>query len=67
MRKSFGTFFAVIAALAIVFSIASCAHPFEKFAETPLTITFIETTDIHGAIFPYDFITGRTLDTSHTV
>ncbi|MDX9897373.1 MAG: bifunctional UDP-sugar hydrolase/5'-nucleotidase [Spirochaetia bacterium] len=64
MRKSFGTFFAVIAALAIVFSIASCAHPFEKFAETPLTITFIETTDIHGAIFPYDFITGRTLDTS---
>jgi len=64
MRKSSRMLFAVMAAIAIVCSIASCAHPFEKFADTPLKLTFIETTDIHGAIFPYDFITGKTLDTS---
>jgi len=64
MRKTFRTILAALAAAAIVFSISSCAHPFEKFADTPLKLTFIETTDIHGAIFPYDFITGKTLDTS---
>ncbi|PKL25994.1 MAG: bifunctional metallophosphatase/5'-nucleotidase [Spirochaetae bacterium HGW-Spirochaetae-3] len=64
MRKTFKTILAALVSLAIVFSIASCAHPFEKFADTPLKLTFIETTDIHGAIFPYDFITGKTLDTS---
>jgi len=64
MRKSLRTLFMVIATLAIVFSIASCAHPFDKFAETPLRITFMETSDIHGAIFPYNFITGQALDTS---
>lgn len=64
MRKSVRAFFTVLAAVAVIFTIASCAHPFEKFAETPLKFTFIETTDIHGAIFPYDFITGKALDTS---
>lgn len=64
MRKSFRVLFSALTVLAVVFSLAACAHPFDKFAETPLKITFIETTDIHGAIFPYDFITGKTLDTS---
>ncbi|MBU0929431.1 MAG: bifunctional metallophosphatase/5'-nucleotidase [Spirochaetes bacterium] len=64
MRKTSRTILALLATLAIVASIASCAHPFEKFAETPLKITFIETTDVHGAIFPYDFITGKALSTS---
>ncbi|MBN2875535.1 MAG: bifunctional metallophosphatase/5'-nucleotidase, partial [Spirochaetales bacterium] len=67
MRKTFRTARAVLvilAALLIAGSIASCAHPFEQFAETPLKITFIETTDIHGAIFPYNFITGKPLETS---
>ena len=64
MRKSARTIIAALAALAIVFALGSCASPFEKFAETPLKITFIETTDIHGAIFPYNFITGKEMDTS---
>lgn len=64
MRKSVRTIFAALAALAIVLAFGSCAHPFEQFAETPLKITFIETTDIHGAIFPYNFITGKAMDTS---
>ena len=59
MRKSARTIIAALAALAIVFALGSCASPYEKFAETPLKITFIETTDIHGAIFPYNFITGK--------
>lgn len=66
MRKLIRSGLAVFAAMALVFVIASCASPFEKFAETPLKITFIETTDIHGAIFPYDFITGKPLNTSMT-
>ena len=64
MKKNVGKLAALIVALAIAFTLGSCAHKFDKFAESPLTITFIETTDIHGAIFPYDFITGRPLDTS---
>lgn len=64
MRKSARTILAALAALAIVLAFGSCAHPFEQFAETPLKITFIETTDIHGAIFPYNFITGKAMDTS---
>lgn len=64
MKKNVGKLTALIVALAIAFTLGSCAHKFDKFAESPLTITFIQTTDIHGAIFPYDFITGRPLDTS---
>ncbi|HAE21700.1 MAG TPA: bifunctional metallophosphatase/5'-nucleotidase [Spirochaetaceae bacterium] len=64
MKKKLGLGLALILALALVLALGSCAHPYEKFAETPLTITFIQTTDIHGAIFPYDFITGKPLDTS---
>ncbi|MBU0935156.1 MAG: bifunctional metallophosphatase/5'-nucleotidase, partial [Spirochaetes bacterium] len=46
----------------LLFSCAS--NKFEQFAEEPLVINFIETTDIHGAIFPYNFITGQPMDTS---
>ncbi|PKL08132.1 MAG: bifunctional metallophosphatase/5'-nucleotidase [Spirochaetae bacterium HGW-Spirochaetae-7] len=64
MRKVFKAAFMALAVFALASSIASCAHPFDKFAEVPLKITFIETTDVHGAIFPYNFITGKALDTS---
>ncbi len=64
MRKAFRAAFMALAVFALAASIASCAHPFDKFAEVPLKITFVETTDIHGAIFPYNFITGKALDTS---
>lgn len=64
MKKNVGKLTALIVALAIAFTLGSCAHKFDKFAESPLTVTIIQTTDIHGAIFPYDFITGKPLDTS---
>jgi 2',3'-cyclic-nucleotide 2'-phosphodiesterase/3'-nucleotidase len=64
MRKVTRIALALLATLAIVLSFASCAHPFDKFSETPLRITFMETSDVHGAIFPYNFITGTPLETS---
>lgn len=33
-------------------------------AKQSLTLTFIETSDIHGAIYPYDFVNARPLATS---
>ncbi|MBP7263168.1 MAG: bifunctional metallophosphatase/5'-nucleotidase [Spirochaetia bacterium] len=64
MRKFIRGAYAILASALIIVAFASCAHPFEKFAETPLKLTFIETTDIHGSIFPYNFITGKPMDTS---
>lgn len=64
MKKHVGKLTALIVALAIAFTLGSCAHKFDKFAESPLTVTIIQTTDIHGAIFPYNFITGQNMDTS---
>lgn len=64
MKKHMGKVATLFVVLAVAFSLGSCAHKFDKFDESPLTITIIETTDIHGAIFPYDFITGKPLDTS---
>ncbi|MBP7096915.1 MAG: 5'-nucleotidase C-terminal domain-containing protein [Spirochaetia bacterium] len=61
MRKRIMLGFALAATL---LAIVSCASPFEKYAEEPLVITFIETSDIHGALFPYNFITDKKSDTS---
>lgn len=36
----------------------------EQYTETPLEITFIETSDVHGVIFPYNFITAKAMPTS---
>lgn len=64
MKKYSKICFYCMAVFAITLVFGSCAHKFDKFAEEPLVITFIETSDIHGAIFPYDFITGKGLSTS---
>ncbi|MBN1243341.1 MAG: bifunctional metallophosphatase/5'-nucleotidase [Spirochaetales bacterium] len=61
MRKRIMLGFALVATL---LAVVSCASPFEKYAEEPLVITFIETTDIHGSAFPYNFITAKPSDTS---
>jgi len=50
MRKRIMLGFALVA---ILLAAVSCASPFEKYAEEPLVITFIETTDVHGSVFPY--------------
>jgi 2',3'-cyclic-nucleotide 2'-phosphodiesterase/3'-nucleotidase len=44
--------------------VLGCASPFDKYAEKPLTLTFLETSDIHGSIFPYNFITAKPAPTS---
>ncbi|MFZ3110765.1 MAG: hypothetical protein WA234_08795, partial [Rectinemataceae bacterium] len=33
-------------------------------AEKSVTLTFIETSDIHGAIYPYDFVNAKPMATS---
>lgn len=64
MRKTLRIAVYALALVAATLILGSCAHRFERFAETPLRLTFIETTDIHGAIFPYNFITGKEMETS---
>ncbi len=46
------TWYILIAALLFLFS---CSHPKQ------VTLTFLETTDLHGSIFPYDFVRGDTV------
>ena len=36
----------------------------EQYTNTPLEITFVETSDVHGVIFPYNFITAKSMPTS---
>lgn len=56
---------ALITITMVISLLVSCAsNKFEQFAEKPLVLNFIETTDVHGSIFPNDFITGKTLDAS---
>jgi 2',3'-cyclic-nucleotide 2'-phosphodiesterase/3'-nucleotidase len=50
--------------LVIGFVAVGCASPNDKYAENPLTLTFMETSDIHGSIFPYNFITAKPAATS---
>ncbi|MGB4572731.1 MAG: 5'-nucleotidase C-terminal domain-containing protein [Rectinemataceae bacterium] len=35
-----------------------------QYEETPLVLTFVETSDIHGAIYNYDFVNAKPLATS---
>ena len=64
MRKVAQRVLLVTLAIMLAISAASCAHRFDQFAEEPLRLTFMETSDIHGAIFPFNFITGKPMDTS---
>jgi 2',3'-cyclic-nucleotide 2'-phosphodiesterase/3'-nucleotidase len=66
MRKAIARL-GVLAALVVLGSalVLGCAtSPNEKYAEKPLTLTFMETSDIHGSIFPYNFITAQPAKTS---
>lgn len=54
--------FSVLMAVALVTTI--WAGPLDKYADTPLTLTVVETSDLHGALFPYDFKTDKVKDTS---
>lgn len=58
--------FLLIMALAatVVFAQAPGTRNFEQYADKPLSITLISTSDIHGAIYPYDFVNAKPLTTS---
>ena len=36
----------------------------EKYADKPMVLTIVETSDLHGALFPVDFKTGKPKETS---
>lgn len=50
-----------LTAMAVAFG---APDPKTAFVKQPLNLTFIETTDIHGSIFPYNFITAKPAATS---
>jgi len=64
MRNSLLRRAAILALLLVSLLALGCATPNEKYVEQPLTITFVETSDVHGAIFPYNFIKGQPMKTS---
>ncbi|WP_304221514.1 bifunctional UDP-sugar hydrolase/5'-nucleotidase [Gracilinema caldarium] len=78
MRKDqlrwFGKLGLVLLSLFLVFGCASAPNKAaqgkqivsvqEQYSVTPLEITFIETSDVHGVIFPYNFITAKAMPTS---
>ena len=53
-----------LAVLAGALLVGCATSPNDKFSEKPLTLTFLETSDIHGSIFPYNFITAKPASTS---
>jgi 2',3'-cyclic-nucleotide 2'-phosphodiesterase/3'-nucleotidase len=65
MRQKVAGRIAVLAAIVMACAlILGCASPNAKYETTPLTLTFMETSDIHGSIFPYNFITAKAAPTS---
>ena len=51
---------AVLAFATIAYTYAQAAvDPTTAFADKPLNISIVETTDLHGSIFPYNFITAK--------
>ncbi len=53
---------ALVAVVALALS--ACVSTSKSAAEGPIELVFIETSDIHGAIYPYNFITGKPMDSS---
>jgi len=59
--KIFSAFFIIFL---FIFIFACASNPYMQYTEKPLQLTLIETSDIHGAIFPYDFINDKVTKTS---
>lgn len=65
MRKNLARRIALAAVVILAAAfVVGCASPFDKYADKPLNLTFLETSDIHGSIFPYNFITAKPAPTS---
>ena len=58
--KRIGTLFIALVAAAALFA----SPKMDKYAEKPLVIKVVETSDLHGALFPYDFKTDKIKETS---
>lgn len=54
---------AVLSALALA-SIAGFAGPKDKFVSVPFQLSIVETSDVHGAVFPYNFIKAQPMKNS---
>jgi 2',3'-cyclic-nucleotide 2'-phosphodiesterase/3'-nucleotidase len=61
-RGRLAAFALVVFAAALTLGCAS--SPNGKIDRKPITLTFMETSDIHGSIFPYNFITAKPAPTS---
>ncbi len=64
-RKLLPVFFSLLAAVLLITGCLSTSNP-EMDYTGDFTLKIIETTDIHGSIFPYDFINDRESKTSLT-
>jgi len=55
-----------LVAVALVLALTACAttSPVARYATEPFVLTIIETSDTHGAFFPYDFKTDKAKATS---
>jgi len=54
-----------LVAVALILALAACATgPVAQVAKGPVVLTIIETSDTHGAFFPYDFKTDKAKATS---
>ncbi len=52
----------VLAALSLAGAVS--AESLSQYADKPLVLTIVETSDLHGDLFPYDFKTDKAKDTS---
>ena len=63
-KRSRRLFLFVLLVLPVLFFSCQTSQDPDMVYSGPLTLKLIETTDIHGSIFPYDFINDEPADTS---
>jgi len=65
MKKHLSLFFMSVMLICVIFSVSSqTGEDAGKTYSGDFTLKIIETTDMHGSIFPYDFINDRPEATS---
>jgi len=66
MRKALSRWAGILAVVLAMVALIGCATApaAPKTPPSPVTVTFIETSDVHGSLFPYNFITDKPAATS---
>ncbi len=64
MRSKFRSTVLLCLALAAILGIVSPVSAAPAAPKGPVVLKFVETTDVHGSIFPYNFITDKPVDGS---